>query len=131
MKKLEVRIEWTGDNFVASTELNGVVFTTSKKIEKIRSQFESLLKDHIKWSIEDGDDLKPYDQYELEYSYGATAVLKLLDKTLTRSAISRHTGLNQRQLGNYIQGIKKPRKSTESKIFKGLKKINKKIEEYT
>ncbi len=130
MEELIVRIEWSGDNFTAYAEVNGVVFATSKKIEEMKSEFESVLQDHLQWSIDDGDDVEPFENYKLAYEYGANALLKYFEKTLTRSAISRYTGINQRQLGHYIQGVKKPRKSTEKNIIKGIRKIKEDLESF-
>lgn len=120
---IDVRIEWTGENYSAFADLNGLVFVTEKDVKKIKENFEQTFQFHVESSIEDGDDLLPADQYQLNYIYGATYLLKALEEVLSRSALSRVTGINQRQLGHYLQGVKKPRKSTEEKIQEGIRQV--------
>lgn len=131
MKKIKVQIEWSGENFAAATgEINGLVFATDKNIDKVKKEFESAFKFHIEGSLKDGDELPAYivsGDYEFDYELQVSAILKELDGVVTRKAISRVTEINEKQLGHYLQGKKKARPETRSKIINGLQKLNKEI----
>ena len=47
-------------------------------------------------------------EYELLFRMDIQSLLYCYDKILTRAALSRMTGINQRQLGHYICGRSKP-----------------------
>ncbi len=131
MRKIKVKIEWSGDNFVAATgEINGLVFVTHKNQEKLKKEFEEAFHFHIESSLKDGDDLPEYvksGNYTFDYELQVSAILKELDGIITRKAISRATEINEKQLGHYLQGKKKARPKTRQRLIKGLKKINKEI----
>ena len=129
MKKIKVLISWSGDNYVATNaEVNGVVITTNKNFEKVKKEFQETIKFHIEGLIEDGDkisdDLKN-GNYELVFELHVSAILHNLDGIITRSALSRVTGINQKQLGHYISGYRNPRPQMRKKIVEGLHKIGK------
>ena len=50
---------------------------------------------------------------------------------LTRAALSRMTGINQRQLGHYICGRSKPRKPQSEKIINALHALGKELQAIT
>ena len=45
----------------------------------------------------------------------------------TRAALSRLTGINEKQLGHYIQGLHKPRKDKSEKIEKALHSLGQEL----
>ena len=127
MKKIKVLISWSGDNYVATiSDINGVVIATNKNLEKVKKEFQQSLKFHVEGLVDDGDniddDLK-YGNYELVYELHVSAILHSLDGIITRSALSRVTGINQKQLGHYISGYRNPRPQMRKKIVEGLHKI--------
>ena len=131
MKKVLVEINWSGDNYSAScTSVNGVVFVTNKSLEKVKKDFKDAFEFHIQGSIEDGDKLPAYiseNRFKLDYKLMASAIMHQLDGVVTRAALSRVTGINEKQLGHYLQGHRSPRPSTEEKIIQGFKKVSDEI----
>lgn len=131
MEKIKVKIEWSGDNFVAATgEVNGLVIVTHKNQGKLKKEFEAAFIFHVEGSLKDGDDLPEYvksGNYTLDYELQVSAILKELDGIISRKAISRVTEINEKQLGHYLQGKKKARPETRQRLIKGLEKINKEI----
>jgi len=129
MEKINVRISWSGNNYCAGTgEYNGVVLVTNKTLDGIKSVFADTFKFHIEGSVADGDVLPEYlvnGEYEFEYTLDAPALLHHFDGILTRAAISKASGINQRQLDNYISGKTEPRESQRRKVIEGLHKIAK------
>jgi len=62
-------------------------------------------------------------EYELEYQFDVEALLKYIDGTVTKTALSKASGINATQLSHYSSGLKKPRKEQRDKIIAGLHKL--------
>lgn len=131
MKKIKVLVEWSGDNFSAGTgEINGVVFATGKTLDEVKKNFADAFQFHIEGALEDGDKLPAYvvkGKYKLDYDLQASAMLHMADGLITRSALSRVTGINEKQLSHYLTGHRKPRPEQNEKIAAGIVNINKQI----
>lgn len=133
-RKLIVNVSWTGHNFCCgwSDEQAGSVVVTSKTLQKLKEDFEQSLKWHIKGCVEDGDILPEYlinGDYVLEYVLDAAALLRDAETYTTMAAISRASGINQKQLSHYANGIKTPRPKQRERIIKGLHVIGSHIME--
>jgi len=80
--------------------------------------------------LEDGDNLPEWiteNDYEFEYVTEVSALLHSLDGILTRSAIARVSGINERQIGHYASGHRTPRSQQREKIINGIHKISKEL----
>lgn len=120
-KQVKVLVGWSGDNYSAGTgEVDGIVLVTAKDLEKVKAEFEDAFRFHI----EDNDSI---DNYELVYDLEISAILHELDGVLTRAALSRVTGINEKQLGHYINGLKKPRPAKRQQIIEGIHSIGRRI----
>lgn len=120
-KQVKVLVGWSGDNYSAGTgEVDGVVLVTAKDLEKVKAEFEDAFRFHI----EDDDSI---DNYELVYELEISAILHQLDGVVTRAALSRVTGINEKQLGHYINGFKKPRPAKRQQIIEGIHNIGRKM----
>ncbi len=133
MQTLKVVIGWTENNYSAVCEekdIMGVVVATHKDLEALKQAFAEALQFHIEGCLEDGDILPEYlkaGAYELVFELQISAVLHKFDKMLTRSALSRATGINERQLGHYMSGHRKPRPDKQAQILAGIRKIGKEL----
>ena len=58
-----------------------------------------------------------------EFEMNIRALLHYFDGILTRSALARVTGINERQLGHYTTGHRNPRPAQRIKIIEGIHKI--------
>ena len=65
--------------------------------------------------------------YELVYEFDIEALLKHLDGTVTKTALSKASGINATQLSHYSSGLKKPRKEQRERIIKGLHKLGQEL----
>ncbi|MCL1933952.1 MAG: CopG family transcriptional regulator [Candidatus Azobacteroides sp.] len=130
MEKVNVSIGWSGKNYCASAQgddLNGVIASTHQTIEGVKDEFESALRFHIEGCLQDGDILPEWlvsGQYELIYVLETSALLHSLDGILTRSAIARISGINERQIGHYASGYRTPRPQQREKIINGIHAIS-------
>ena len=66
--------------------------------------------------------------YELLFKMDIQSLLYCYDKILTRAALSRLTGINERQLGHYICGRSKPRPAQSGKIVNALHALGKELQ---
>jgi predicted RNase H-like HicB family nuclease len=131
MEKIKVLISWSGNNYAAITsDVNGAVIVTAATLEKVKKEFQESLKFHIDGLIADGDEISndlKNGNYELDYEMHISAILHDLDKIVTRSALSRVTGINERQLGHYLSGYRNPRSDQRKKILTGIHEIGEKL----
>lgn len=131
-RKLKVDVSWTGKNFCCSwsDEVAGTVVVTAKTLEKLKENFAESLKWHIEGCVEDGDELPQYlvdGDYELDYNLDTAALLRDAETYTTMAAISRASGINQKQLSHYANGVKQPRPMQRARIIAGLHVIGRRI----
>ena len=70
-----------------------------------------------------------FDQsYSLVFKMDIQSILYCYDKILTRAALSRLTGINERQLGHYICGRSKPRPAQSGKIVHALHALGRELQ---
>jgi predicted RNase H-like HicB family nuclease len=62
-------------------------------------------------------------EYELIFEFDIEALLKLIDGTVTKTALAKATGINASLLSHYSSGLKKPRKRQKERIIAGLHKL--------
>jgi hypothetical protein len=126
MEKVIVNISWSGKNYCAGAEINGMVLVTNKTLEGVKAEFADTFKFHIDGSVADGDILSEdlvRGDYEFDFKLEVSALLHSLDGVVTRSAIARVTGINERQLGHYASGFRNPRPEQRQKIIMGIHHI--------
>ena len=129
METIKIFIDWSGNNYGATSfDVPGCV-ATSDTIEGIKQAYVSALEFHLKGMLADNDEIPQclQGEYKLEFELTAQALLKDLDGVLTRAALARVTGINQRQLGHYITGHHKPRPKQREKIIEGIHRIGKEL----
>lgn len=120
-----VDVTWTEDNFGCawSDDVAGTVVVTAKTLDKLKADFEESLRLHIEGCLEDGDDLPEYlvnGDYKIEYVLNTAALLRDAEEYTTMAALSRASGINQKQLSHYASGIKNPRPKQIERIKAGL-----------
>lgn len=129
MEKILVTIDYAEKNYSAGTgEVNGVIMATGKTLDDVKKEFESAFNFHIEGSVADGDKLPEWilsGDYEFDYKLSVSALLHYFDGIITRSALARVTGINERQLGHYATGYRKPRQEQREKIIKGFHQLGK------
>ncbi|WP_235899281.1 hypothetical protein [Hallella mizrahii] len=81
--------------------------------------------------LNDGDEVPAWlreGDYEFVYHPVSTAaLLRCSEDYTTMAAISRASGVNQRQLSHYANGLKKPRAQQRKRIVAGLHKIGQQL----
>jgi len=132
-EKVNVLISWSGNNYCATSvgaTINGVVIVTNKTLQGVKNDFSESLDFHVEGMLRDGDKINEWlknKDYVIIYTFDISALLHSLDGILTRSAISRVTGINERQLGHYASGHRRPRPNQQNKIIEGIHKIGREL----
>ncbi len=114
MNKITVDVSWTGDNFCASwcDGQDGTVLVTAKTLKELKDDMAASIRLHIKGCIDDGDSFPKYlenGEYDIDYCLDAAALIRNAETFTTISAISRVSGINQKQLSHYANGVRHPR----------------------
>lgn len=127
-KILKVHVGWSGKNFCCglSEGIGGIVAVTAKTLAKLKEDFEESLRLHVEGCIQDGDSLPEYlvnGNYEIDYELDTAAMLRDTERFTTMAAISRATGINQKQLSHYANSLKVPREAQRQRIIEGLHEI--------
>ncbi len=128
MRTITVNIDWENNYGAYSEEVSGCV-ATNKTLEGVKQAYIEALELHLQGLRADGDKIPAAIQgkYRLDFILNVRALLHYFEGVLTRSALSRVTGINERQLGHYITGHRKPRPEQRKKIVEGLHRIGKEI----
>ena len=58
---------------------------------------------------------------EIEWVFDVQSFLQYYSGIFTKAALERITGINQKQLGHYASGLKKPRRAQVEKIENALR----------
>ncbi|CAM3071736.1 type II toxin-antitoxin system HicB family antitoxin [Kaistella daneshvariae] len=122
MKKIKVIIDWD-QNFGAVSDLVPGCVATGKTFQQVKENYASALKFHLE-GLEPTEIPKELSgKYELEYELTAQALLHRFNKILTRAALSRITGINERQLGHYVSGYRNPKAEQRKKIVEAFHQL--------
>lgn len=123
-RKLRVQIDWSGDCFcVVSPDIDGCV-AISSTLAQAKEDYKTSLEMHSEFAEE--NNLPAWvanGAFEFDWELTASALLKHYSAMVSLSAISRATGINQRQLSHYLNGHRTPRADKRSSIVKGLHDI--------
>lgn len=126
METIKVTIDWL-DNYGAVSEMIPGCVATSESIEDVKLAYASAIEFHIEGlnAEEVPNCLK--GGFVLEFELSIRALLHQLDGVITRAAISRATGINERQLYHYMSGIRTPRTENRMKILTAIHDIGQKL----
>ena len=104
--------------------LDGVVATGST-VDEIKGNLIATLDDYVETCKELGCELPAElkDDYTIEFSMDVKSLLSLYNGIFTKSGLERLTGINQKQLWHYANGITKPRKTQVLKIENALHRL--------
>ncbi|MDR0546844.1 MAG: CopG family transcriptional regulator [Dysgonamonadaceae bacterium] len=133
MEKINVKIGWSGNNYSCIADdkvLNGIVVVTNKTLEGLKKDFQESLQFHIEGCALSGGQLPEWlitGSYEINYILETSALIHSLDGILTRSAIARVSGINEKQIGHYASGHRNPRPRQREKIINGIHNISREL----
>lgn len=128
MKTITVKIYWADKNYCCGwgDESIGCIMCTHKTLEGVKKAFEDSLDFHMEGMAADGDDIPEWyvsKEYDIVYELEVSALLRSMEAYTTMAAISRATGINQKQLSHYASSLKTPRMQQRERIVEGLHRI--------
>lgn len=127
MEKLIIRIEATSDHFDSYAEnVDGVWGGGSTPQEAFESALEAARIIADEYPAEDVPSILLGD-YQVVAHYDIASLLKHYGKIITMPALSRLTGINDKQLHHYIMGKSKPRPQRLAKIESALHKLGEEL----
>ncbi len=80
---------------------------------------------HIESTLENDEPIPDVfkNDYRLEFKLSIEALLNAYNDIFTIAALSRITGINERQLWHYASGMRKPRPNQRKRIEEGLHRL--------
>lgn len=123
--RITVLITWCESNYGAYSPMVDGCVAVDDTIEGVIDGYTSALKGHIKYSEPDELPSCLLEPYELDFELDTSALLKHYSGVVSIKVISRETGINERQLGHYISGFRKPKADKRERIVQGLRAIGK------
>ena len=131
-KEIKVSVSRTEDNYCCGWNdgRGGAVFVTAATLDQLKKDFAESLQFHIEGCEIDGDEIADYlrsGDYTITYDLDAAALIRSAESYTTMSAISRASGINQKQLSHYATGVKRARPRQIARIKDALRIIGEAI----
>jgi predicted RNase H-like HicB family nuclease len=129
MRTLHAVIERAEHNYSAYVEeVDGVggVGDTLDEVKKSLEEGLIVLKDDcLEFGYQVPEAL--VDDYQLVFRMDTRSFLQMYCKIFTKSALERLTGINQKQLWHYANGLSKPRPAQVKKIERALHQLGEEL----
>ena len=128
MRTVEVIVEHAGNNLSAYIEGAPVITVGNdvKEIEKnMKEAVELYLESCKEMNIASVEILQ--GEFTLNFKIDAATFINYYSSIFTKAALSRITGINERQLWHYAAGVHKPRKQQLEKIQKGINALTEEL----
>ena len=128
MNKVNVIVEYSDKNLSAYIE-DAPIITTGKDLKEIKENMNEAIELYLESCKEMKIVLVPTLQGEIQIDYkiDAATFINYYSGIFTKAALSRITGINERQLWHYAAGIHKPRKQQLEKIQNGINALTKEL----
>jgi predicted RNase H-like HicB family nuclease len=129
MEKIIVEVSYTGKNYSAHIPILPGCVTTGSSLVEIRKNIEEIVPFHIEGMQEDNDEYPSVfnGKYEFIYKLSTETLINEFSGIFTKAALSRVTGINERQLWHYAAGVRHPRQVQRKRIVDGLHSLGKEL----
>ena len=128
MKTVEVIVEHAGNNLSAYIE-GAPVITVGNDVKEIEKNMKEAVELYLKSCKE--MNISPVEvlqgEFTLKFKIDAATFINYYSSIFTKAALSRITGINERQLWHYAAGVHKPRKQQLEKIQKGINALTEEL----
>ena len=128
MKKLQVIVEYAGDNL--SAYINDLpIVAVGKNQNEIKRDISDAIQVYKESCAELGVEPSALvtDEFELSFVIDATTFINYYSSIFTKAALSRITGINERRLWHYAAGLHKPRKRQLERIQRGVQSLTEEL----
>lgn len=128
MRAVEVIVENAGDNLSAYIE-GAPVMTVGNDVKVIEKNMKEAVELYLDSCKE--MNIAPVEvlqgEFTLKFKIDAATFINYYSSIFTKAALSRITGINERQLWHYAAGVHKPRKQQLEKIQKGINALTEEL----
>ena len=131
MEKIIMTIERSSDLFCAYSENCDGIWAAGETMEACKADVEESIRLIKKNLPEERWPEQIKKEYELEYHFDAQSFLDYYSDYLSLAGISRLTGVNQKQLSNYIHHRAKPRRKQLDRISAGIHRFANELLSFT
>ena len=129
MKEVIVTVEYASENLCAYID-GAPIITTGKDLPEIEKNISEAVKLYLESCAELG--IEPSEaltgEIELKYLLDAATFINYYSNIFTKAALSRITGINERQLWHYAAGVHKPRRRQLEKIQDGIQTLTQELQ---
>lgn len=127
MEKLIINIGASADHFGAYAENCDRIYAAGDNVADVKADVEKCIR-LIKENYPRESWPEPLKgDYEIEWHFDTQSLLKHYQGIFTNAALERLTGINQKQLWNYANGISKPREKARRQIESALHSLGKEL----
>ena len=127
MGKLVINVCASKDSFGAYSENCDVIFAAGDTLELCKKDVYNAIEALMNtWKEEDIPEVLKGD-IEIEWKYDIQTILMHYTQYFSLAGLQRLTGINQRQLWNYANGLSKPRQVASDKITKALQGLGEEL----
>ena len=127
MKQVKVFIEKGADEYSAymdDTPLSYSCIGTGATVEETISDFRKAYEEMREYYRQTG---KSFEEVAFSFYYDIPSFLQEYAYAFTLAGLERITGVNQKQLGHYISGYRKPSDKTIRKIEDGIHRFSEQL----
>lgn len=127
MKKVKVFIEKGKDDYSAymdSTPLNYSCIGQGSTVDEAIEDFKACYNE-MRQTFENAGE--PFEEVETVFCYDIPSFLQEFAFAFSLAGLERITGVNQKQLGHYISGYRKPSERTIRKIEDGIHRFSEQL----
>jgi predicted RNase H-like HicB family nuclease len=129
MEKVKVDVSYEGGGYGASIDILPGCIAVADSFKELRTLLKEGMAMHLQSMREDGDPIPDAfnGEYKLVYKLDAQALLATYDGIFTKAALSRMSGINEKQLWHYAMGVRRPRPAQREKITRALHGLGKEL----
>lgn len=127
MKTMKVFIEKGKDEYSAYLDDNSLDYScigTGLTVDEAIADFRSAYEEMKAFFKSKG---KPFEEIETVFYYDIPSFLREYAFAFSLAGLERITGVNQKQLGHYISGYRKPSEKTIRKIEEGIHRFSEQL----
>ncbi|WP_303180390.1 type II toxin-antitoxin system HicB family antitoxin [uncultured Butyricimonas sp.] len=125
MGKIKVTIERGKDMFGAWAENVEGIYGAGDTVQETQKNIHEAIDLYKKYNTEIPDILQ--GNIEIEWRFDVRSLLEYYSGILTNAGLERITGINQKQLWNYANGVSKPRPTQVKKIETALHNLGREL----
>lgn len=129
--KLIISICASNDSFGGYGENCEGIYAAGDTVAEVKQDVLEAIRIYKEITPENEWAIPIKENWPIEWHYDTQSLLRYYQGIFTHSALERLTGINQKQLWNYANGVSKPRKQAKDKIQNALHTLGHELLEFS